>query len=115
MLAVSLSPPRFTHEDRVIRGWCRGEAGLVSPDRTGGLHAARSPEDAVGSCGHRAPSRASGASVLTSICGHSRERSQVAGGGYGENAAAGGRQGLPSMRSCRTSMAFLPCLRAVSM
>ena len=36
-------------------------------------------------------------------------------GGYGENARAGGRQGLPSMRSCRTSMAFLPCLRAVSM
>ena len=37
------------------------------------------------------------------------------GSGYGENACAGGRQGLPSMRSCRTSMAFLPCLRAVSM
>ena len=37
------------------------------------------------------------------------------GWGYGENACAGGRQGLPSMRSCRTSMAFLPCLRAVSM
>ena len=36
-------------------------------------------------------------------------------GGYGGNAAAGGRQGVPSMRSCRTSMAFLPCLRAVSM
>ncbi len=35
--------------------------------------------------------------------------------GYGENACAGGRQGLPSMRSCRTSMALLPCLRAVSM
>jgi hypothetical protein len=35
--------------------------------------------------------------------------------GYGENACAGGRHGLPSMRSCRTSMAFLPCLRAVSM
>ena len=33
---------------------------------------------------------------------------------YGENACTGGRQGLPSMRSCRTSMAFLPCLRAVS-
>ena len=37
------------------------------------------------------------------------------GGGYGENACAGGRQGLPSMRSCRTSMALRPCLRAVSM
>jgi 8-oxo-dGTP pyrophosphatase MutT (NUDIX family) len=34
---------------------------------------------------------------------------------YGENAFAGGRQGVPSMRSSRTSMAFLPCLRAVSM
>jgi putative transposase len=40
--------------------------------------------------------------------------SASAGGGYGENACAGGRQGLPSMRSCRTSMAFMPCLRAVS-
>ena len=28
--------------------------------------------------------------------------------GYGESACAGGRHGLPSMRSCRTSMAFLP-------
>ena len=35
--------------------------------------------------------------------------------GYGKNARAGGRQGLASMRSCRTSMAFVPCLRAVSM
>ena len=34
---------------------------------------------------------------------------------YGENAGAGGRQGVPSMRAWRTSMAFLPCLRAVSM
>ena len=33
---------------------------------------------------------------------------------YGEKAWTGGRQGLPSMRSCRASMAFLPCLRAVS-
>ena len=37
------------------------------------------------------------------------------GGCYGESACAGGRQGLPSMRSCRTSMALRPCLRAVSM
>ena len=37
------------------------------------------------------------------------------GSGYGENACAGGRQGRPSMRSCRTSMALRPCLRAVSM
>ena len=35
--------------------------------------------------------------------------------GYGESACVGGCHGLPSMRSCRTSMAFLPCLRAVSM
>jgi hypothetical protein len=41
--------------------------------------------------------------------------SAVSGWGYGEQAAAGGRQGLPSMRSCRTSMALRPCLRAVSM
>jgi hypothetical protein len=41
--------------------------------------------------------------------------SAVAISGYGENACPGGRQSLPSMRSCRTSMAFLPCLRAVSM
>ena len=40
---------------------------------------------------------------------------RVAIAGYGEDACADGRQGLPSMRSCRTSMAFLPCLRAVSM
>ncbi len=38
-----------------------------------------------------------------------------AGGGYGENAAAGGRHGLPSMRPHRTVKAFSPCLRAVSM
>src|SRR5260370_14508112 len=37
------------------------------------------------------------------------------GGCYGESACAGGRQGLPSMRSCRASMALRPCLRAVSM
>jgi putative transposase len=36
-------------------------------------------------------------------------------GGYGENAAAGGRQGVPAMSWCRTSMALCPCLRAVSM
>ncbi len=37
------------------------------------------------------------------------------GGCYGESACAGGRQGLPSMRPCRASMALRPCLRAVSM
>ena len=37
------------------------------------------------------------------------------GGCYGESACAGGRQGLPSMRSCKASMALRPCLRAVSM
>ena len=53
-------------------------------------------------------------------CKHSAHSRMVMGGagsgwGYGENACTGGRQGVPSMRSCRTSMAFLPCLRAVSM
>jgi transposase len=54
------------------------------------------------------------------ICKHSAQPRVVmvsAGfhGGYGVNACAGGRQGLPVMRSYRTAKAFLPCLRAVSM
>ena len=54
------------------------------------------------------------------VCKHSAHARAVMGsagfgGCYGESACAGGRQGLPSMRSCRTSMAWRPCLRAVSM
>jgi len=61
----------------------------------------------------------SGKSTITR-CKHSAHARAVMGsasfgGCYGESACAGGRQGLPSMRSCRASMALRPCLRAVSM
>ncbi len=48
---------------------------------------------------------------------HSRAVMGSAGSGcgYGENACAGGRQGLPVMRSHKTVKALRPCLRAVSM
>ena len=52
--------------------------------------------------------RSSSASHQRKHSAHSRVvmGSAGCGWGYGENACAGGRQGLPSMRSCRTSMAF---------
>jgi hypothetical protein len=54
------------------------------------------------SCKHSAHARAVMGSAGFGVC-------------YGESACTGGRQGLPSMRSCRASMALRPCLRAVSM
>jgi hypothetical protein len=69
------------------------------------------PEETPPGCKRRDPLVPANATRLT----HSRMVVGSAGFGWGYGESAGGRQGVPSMRSCRTPMAFLPCLRAVSM